>query len=81
MPLEITCDFLSCLCLEGDENGQEQDGHAEKRSAEEEEVSDTGRVMAVGRSSGTCCADKVCVDAAAERLRLASGLAASAAGG
>lgn len=50
MLLEITCDFLSCLCLEGDENGQEQDGHAEKRSAEEEEVSDDVRVMAVRRN-------------------------------
>lgn len=50
MLLQLTCDFLSCLCLEGDENGQEQDGHAEKRSAEEEEVSDSVRVMAVRRN-------------------------------
>lgn len=50
MLLQLTCDFLSCLCLEGDENGQEQDGHAEKRSAEEEEVSDSVRVLAARRN-------------------------------
>ena len=54
MLLQLTCEFLSCLCLEGDENGQEQDGHAEKRSAEEEEVSDRVRVMAVRRNEVAC---------------------------
>ena len=50
MLLQLTCDFLFCLCLEGDENGQEQDGHAGKRSAEEEEVSGSVRVTAVRRN-------------------------------
>lgn len=67
--------FLSWLYLEADENGQEQDGHAEKRSAEEEEVSSGGE-----KEQGYLLfVNQVHVDAAAENLKLASGLIASAA--
>lgn len=47
--------FLSWLYLEADENGQEQDGHAEKRSAEEEEVSSGVRVVVGRKNKATCC--------------------------
>lgn len=70
------------MCLEADENGQEQDGHAEKRSAEEEEVSSSVRIMAGRRNEATWLfVDQIHVDAAAEKLKLASGLIASAADG
>lgn len=75
--------FLSCLCLEGDENGQEQDGHAEKRSAEEEEVSSSECEDNSGEKErgDLLSADQIHVDATAESLKLASGLIASAADG